>query len=69
MRERNARLLRRFIRFCGPDRLPATLIEGGRPRPNPIIRDMREVFRHGTSGQRRALAAQLRLEILEMVFG
>lgn len=64
MSEKNARLLRKFIRSCGPDRLPERIHERGRSHPNPIIRDMREVFRRGTSRQRHALAEQLRLEIL-----
>jgi hypothetical protein len=63
MNEKNARLLRQFIRFCGPERLPERIQERGRSHPNPIIRDMREAFRHGASGQRRALASQLRLEM------
>lgn len=63
MNEKNARLLRQFIRFCGPARLPEYMGDLGRRQLNPIIRDMREVFRRGTSRQRRALAAQLRLEI------
>ncbi len=64
MSERNAKLLRRFIKFCGPDRLPERIpVVGDRTKPNPIIVDMREVFRRGTSGQKRALATQLRQEI------
>jgi hypothetical protein len=63
MSERNARLLRKFVRFCGPDRLSERIQEGGRSHPNPIIRDMREVFRRGTSGQKAALREQLQLEM------
>ena len=69
MNEKNARLLRQFIRFCGPERLPmrvkGRIVDRGPEvdRPNPIVRDMREVFRRGTSGQRAALAAQLRMEM------
>lgn len=63
MNEKNARLLRQFIRFCGPARLPEYMEDLGRRQLNPIIRDMWEVFCHGTSGQRRALASQLRLEM------
>ena len=74
MSERNAKLLRRFIKFCGPGRLPERItvdvaygkertVVSDKTRPNPIIADMREVFRRGTSGQKRALAAQFRQEI------
>lgn len=64
MNEKNARLLRKFIRHCGPEGLPARIVQGGRSHPNPIIRDMREIFRRGTGRQKAALAEQLRLEML-----
>jgi hypothetical protein len=64
MRERNARLLRKFVRFCGPERLPETIEEGGAVHRNPIIRDFESVFNAGTAGQKRALVSQMRQEMV-----
>ena len=58
MRERNARLLRAYIKFCGPERLPEFLEDKdhGKKWPNPIIADFRTVFDSNNTKQKTALS-------------
>ncbi len=63
MNERNARLLRKYIKSCGPGRLPERIEENGSMRPNPILTDLREVFNRGSGDRKRWLADKIRSEM------
>lgn len=64
MSERNARLVRKYMKVLGPERLPETLDVRGKQVRNPILEDWEYIFTHGTSKQRGILANWIRKGIL-----
>ena len=72
MRERNATLLRKYIKFCGPERLPEkttiTLKSGYTyTEDNAIIVDFKNTFTNGSPREKMKLSKWMQREMASIL--